>query len=116
MVKDRTEPALARLEDSKRRYGAGEAARAAKAMSAAGKLRFCDAAALIRFHDALLFLRAFPQAPEIVRLADKLLDGIHARVKQLRATGANMSAFDDESVSGIAGIELVDTFPYEIAG
>ena len=115
MAKDSTERALARLDESRRRYGAGEAARAAKAMSAAGKLRFRDAAALIRFHDALLFLRAFPQGPEIVRLADKLLDGIRARVKQLRDSGADMSAFDDESVSGIAGIEIVDTFPYEIA-
>ena len=109
------ERTLARLEESKRRFGPGDAARAAKAISAAGKLRFGNAASLIRFHDALLFLRTFPQSPEVVRVADKLLAGVHARVKELRASGADMSAFDDESVSGIAGIEIVDTFSYEIA-
>jgi hypothetical protein len=115
MINDRTERALARLEESKRRYGAGEAARAMKAMAAAGKLRFRSAPLLIRLHDALLFLRAFPQSKEVARAADKLLSGVHARVQQLRGSGADMSAFDDESVSGIAGIEIVDTFPYEIA-
>ncbi len=115
MAQEKTEGALARLEDAKRRYGAGEAARALQAISAAGKLRFGNAASLIRFHDALLFLRAFPQSPEIERAAEKLLGGIHARMEQLRASGADMSPFDDESVSGIAGVEIVDTFSHEIA-
>ena len=115
MATDKSERLLARLEESKRRFGPGEAARAEKAIAAAGKGRFRDAQSLIRFHDALLFLRAFPQGPGVVRLTETLLAGMHARVEQLRASGADMSAFDDESVSGIAGIEIVDTFPYEIA-
>lgn len=115
MATDNSERLLARLEESKRRFGPGEAARAEKAIAAAGKVRFRDAQSLIRFHDALLFLRAFPQGPGVVRITEALLAGMHARVEQLRASGADMSAFDDESVSGIAGIEIVDTFPYEIA-
>ncbi len=115
MATDKSDRLLARLEESKRRFGPGEAARAEKAIAAAGKVRFRDAQSLIRFHDALLFLRAFPQGPGVVRISEALLAGLHARVEQLRASGADMSAFDDESVSGIAGIEIVDTFPYEIA-
>ncbi|MBZ5512546.1 MAG: hypothetical protein LAN70_15440 [Acidobacteriia bacterium] len=115
MATDKSERLLARLEESKRRFGPGEAARAEMAIAAAGKVRFRDAQSLIRFHDALLFSRAFPQGPGVVRISEALLAGMHARVEQLRASGADMSAFDDESVSGIAGIEIVDTFPYEIA-
>lgn len=115
MATDKSERLLARLEESKRRFGPGEAARAEKAIAAVGKVRFRDAQSLIRFHDALLFLRAFPQGPGVVRISEALLAGMHARVEQLRASSADMSAFDDESVSGIAGIEIVDTFPYEIA-
>ncbi|MGB9106925.1 MAG: hypothetical protein WCC59_19375, partial [Terriglobales bacterium] len=115
MATDKSDRLLARLEESKRRFGPGEAARAEKAICAAGKVRFRDAQSLIRFHDALLFLRAFPQGPGVVRISEALLAGLHARVERLRASGADMSAFDDESVSGIAGIEIVDTFPYEIA-
>jgi hypothetical protein len=115
MAEDKAGRALARLEESKRRFGPGEAERAEKAAATAGRLQFRDAQSLIRLHDALLFLRAFPQGPTVVRLADKLLATIHGRVAKLRAVGADMSPFDDESVSGIAGIEIVDTFPYEIA-
>ncbi len=106
---------LAHLEESKKIFGRGAATAARKAIAAAGKLRYRDAASLIRFHDALLFARAFPQHPEVARVADSLLAGMHGRVAELRASGADMSPFDDESVSGIAGIEIVDTFPYEIA-
>jgi hypothetical protein len=109
------ERALVRLEETKRSFGPRQAARAEIAMAAAGKLCFRDAQSLIRFHDALLFLRAFPQGAGVVRAAEKLLSTVPARVAELRAAGADMSAFDDESVSGIAGIEIVDTFPYEIA-
>ena len=115
MAEDKAGRALGRLEESKRRFGPGEAARAEKAIAAAGKVRLRDAQSLIRFHDALLFLRAFPQGPGVVRLAEKLLATVNARVAELRAADADMSPFDDESVSGIAGIEIVDTFPYEIA-
>lgn len=115
MATNNSERLLARLEESKRRFGPGEAARAEKAMAAADKLRFRDAPPLIRFHDALLFLRAFAPGPGVARQADKLLSTIHARVAELRSAGADMSPFDDESVAGIAGIELIDTLPYEIA-
>ncbi len=115
MSANRTERALLLLEDSKRRFGSKEAGRTEKAVTAAGRLRFRNANSLIRFHDALLFLRAFPQSGKVARLAEKFLRAIHSRVVELRAANADMSPFDDESVSGISGIELIDTFPYEIA-
>jgi hypothetical protein len=115
MPASNAERALVRLEESKRRFAPGEAARTEKLLAAAGKVRFRDAPSLIRFHDALLFLRAYPQAMGVARRCDQLLSTIHQRVEELRAAGADMSAFDEESVAGIAGIEIVDSFPYEIA-
>ena len=35
--------------------------------------RFTDAASLIRFHEALLFYRAYPPNPEVLELADAIL-------------------------------------------
>src|SRR5512132_4444919 len=115
MPASNAERALVHLEESKQRFGRGEAARAEKVIAAAGKIKYRDAKSLIRFHDALLFLRAFPQGLGVVRLSEQLLSTIPERVAELRAAGDDMSPFDDESVSGIAGIEIVDTFPYEIA-
>jgi hypothetical protein len=74
-----------------------------------------DASSLIRLHDALLFLRAFPQSPAIAAAADRLLAGLAKDVIRLRESGANMDEFDSEAVSGIAETRLTDTFTYEVA-
>lgn len=76
-------------------------------------LRDCDS--LIRVHDALLFLRAFPQGSGVVREAERLLAGLSAVVARWRDSGADLEEFDDERVSGIAGTVLTDTFTYEVA-
>jgi hypothetical protein len=74
-----------------------------------------DSETLMRVHDALLFLRAFPQRAGVVRESERLLAGISTAVSRLRNSGADMEAFDDERVSGIAGTTLTDTFTYEVA-
>src|SRR5580698_9239764 len=44
-----------------------------------------DAESLIRFHDLLLFLRAFPVGMQVLRLADLLLGRIETKVKAVLA-------------------------------
>lgn len=76
---------------------------------------FRDAEALIRLHDALLFLRAFPQSSGVVRETERLLAEVGPEVTRLRESGADMEKFDSEAVSGIAGTVLTDSFTYEVA-
>ncbi|MGI9102647.1 MAG: hypothetical protein ACR2IF_09420 [Terriglobales bacterium] len=109
------EPFLNRLEQAKRDFARGAAARVEKLLTSAEKFRFRDAESLIRFHDALLFLRAFPQSSGVARRADRLLSTIGSRVAELEQAGADLDALQDESVSGIAGADIVDTFTYEDA-
>ena len=46
----------------------------ARVLSAADRIQFGkDAQSLIRFHDLLLFFRAFPSGPNVLRLAERLL-------------------------------------------
>jgi hypothetical protein len=103
---------LVRLEASCRQYGPGAAARAERLLAAAGGKRFRDAASLVRFHEALMFLRAFPHSAGVVCRTEQLLQGIRDRVERLRDSGASMSAFEPMEVSGIVStsIEEVHTF------
>ncbi len=71
-----------------------------------------DAEALIRFHDLLLFLRAFPPGLAVLRLADALLSKIETKVKAVLAAGADPEDFGPEEVAGIAGTVVEATFSY----
>jgi hypothetical protein len=105
---------LHQVEESRIRFGRGEAARVVELLSALGKRKFSDTASLIRFHEALLFLRAFPQGPEVARQSERLLRGFSKRVEQLEKAGADMDDFDPLEVSGIAGTVMQDTLSFDV--
>jgi hypothetical protein len=73
-----------------------------------------DAESLIRFHDLLLFFRAFPVGIKVLRLADALLGRIEAKVKAVLVAGADPDDFAPEEVAGIAGTVVEATFSYPI--
>ena len=104
-----------RLEDAKRRYARGEPVAFEPLLRSLRRTRFSDPAELIRAHDILLFLRAFPPNARLVSLADELLGQCAAQVRRFRRSGADMDIFDPEAVSGIAGTVVTDTFTYEVA-
>ena len=106
---------LTRLEEARRQYGPKQAERTEKLLSLVRNLRFGTAEDLVRWHDALLFLRAFPPSPNVVRIADELLATTSRRVAELAKNDADLSLLDDESVSGIAGGEIVESWEYNIA-
>ncbi|MGO9516108.1 MAG: hypothetical protein ACLPND_03595, partial [Candidatus Korobacteraceae bacterium] len=105
---------LSKLEAARLRYGPSSAASVEKLLGALKDLHLDDVESLIRSHDALLFLRAFPQSRRVLQLADGLLAGIAKQVARLRDSGADMELFEPEQVSGIAGTVISDTFTYEL--
>ena len=106
---------LGQLEALRHDYGPGAAERAERQLSLVQHVRFRSAEEVIRFHDTLLFLRAFPQSRAIAKLADHLLAMIEPEVERLRGVGADLSPFDLEPYSGIAGTELTEQHTYEVA-
>jgi hypothetical protein len=84
-------------------------------LSAANRAAFGkDAESLIRFHDLLLFFRAFPVGIKVLQLADALLGRIETKVKAVLAAGADPDDFAPEEVAGIAGTVVEATFSYPI--
>jgi hypothetical protein len=106
---------LTNLEQSRYSYGRGCSTQVEKLLSTFQNTRFHDAKSLVRFHDLLLFLRAFPQSANVAKLTDVLLGGIGQQVAQLRERGADLECFDDEEFSGVANTRIRDTFTYEVA-
>lgn len=104
---------LDRLEAAKSRFGRGAATESKLLLDQISRSRFSGAKSLIRFHEALLFLRAFPQSASLVLRIEKLLNTFHERVEKLRELDSDMSAFDDFDTSGIAGTTMMDALSFD---
>jgi len=99
----------------KRCYGPGCAKKCERLLAELRGAELTDVESLIQFHDTLLFLRAFPQSAEVVQLTEELLATIETRVNKFAASHSAALALDDESVSGIAGTTVTNTWTYELA-
>jgi len=106
---------LIQLDGCRYSFGRREAARVAKLLKRLDAARFPDSPSLIRFHEALLFLRAFPQSPTVVRVTGRILSSFYKKVEALRKGGADMDDFDTFEVSGIAGTQMEDTLSFDVA-
>lgn len=106
---------LTRLEQCRYRFRTGEGTRVVRLLSQLSRQYFADVPSLIRFHEALLFLRAFPHDSRVVRKSEKLLRSFAQRVEQLQQAGADMAQFDPLEVSGIAGSCMEDALSFNVA-
>jgi hypothetical protein len=102
---------LDRLEAAKRQFEPGGQSDTLRLLDALGRRNFPDAQALIRFHESLLFFRAYPANAEIRRLTDQLLASFEERVARV----SDLEPFEEPDVSGISGTAFSAIFTYDIA-
>jgi hypothetical protein len=105
---------LDQLDESKSRFSVREHRTIERILIRLSRQKTTDVAALIRFHEILLFLSAYPQSARIRQLAEAQLKSFDKRIKDLREAEIDLSAFDYPEVSGIAGTAVTDTFSYYI--
>jgi hypothetical protein len=105
---------LDRLEAAKRQFDAGGQADTARLLTTLGARRFTDAESVIRFHEALLFFRAYPATEEIRCVADQLLASIAQRIDRLGRAGVDIEPFEEPDVSGISGTSFSAIFTYDM--
>jgi hypothetical protein len=101
------------LEEAQRHFGPGEDKRVEGVLVRLSRSKFADPEALIRFHESLLFLRAYPHSPRILRIVESELSSFAERV-ELETSGADTSALLHPDISGITHTAVVDTFSYNI--
>jgi hypothetical protein len=105
---------LDQLDTLKSRFGSREGRTVEQLLSRIAGEKINEAEALIRLHEILLFLRAYPQNARVKRLSESLLKTFDERVAALREGDVDLSLLEAPEVSGIAGTSLTDTFSYYI--
>jgi len=106
---------LSQLEESKRQFGNDNGDITEKLLLDLATQDFPDAESLIRFHEALLFIRSHPQSPGAFQTSQNLLSKFGDYVDRMRTSGADMTPFDYIEYSGIARTLISGTFSYDIA-
>lgn len=102
------------LDEAKRAFDKRAIANVVRLLKQLARLKFGDAELLIRFHEALLFLRAHPANRSVLTLTEKLLRTFASRVADLREAETDLSPLDDPEVSGIAGTSVSSNFSFAI--
>ena len=75
---------------------------------------FYDSDSLFRYHELLLFVRAYPPNAAIVRAAEKELRAFARRVQALEEHEVDPAELQHPEVSGIAGSSVTDAFSFYI--
>lgn len=104
---------LTRLETAKPQVGEMNPTKLRRLLLRVGRQRFPEVGSLARFHDALVFLLAFPPNRTVLRLAESLLESFSQRMSALAARGADFSVLDNEELSGIVGTHLTAFWNYD---
>ncbi|MGA9773544.1 MAG: hypothetical protein WBV94_31225 [Blastocatellia bacterium] len=102
---------LDELDEAKRSFGNG-GTRVENLLSSLAGHEFSDVESLIRFHEALLFICAYPQSRKALQSAEAALSSFADRVER---SGEDLTPLDYIEYSGIAGTVLHGTYSYGIA-
>jgi hypothetical protein len=100
---------VARLETFKSHFDSARSAELEDLLTAIARERTSED--LIRLHETLLFLRAYPMSERVARLADQILFTFADRLP----ADADLDRFEQPEVSGIAGTSVSAVFTYEVA-
>ncbi len=101
------------LEELKRRFG-NTPRQLEQKLRAVDECEIDDAESLIRLHETLLFLRAYPPSARVLNQVEKILKSFEQRVSHLRESGADLTPLDEVEVSGIAGTSVTSNFSHQI--
>ena len=101
------------LEELKRRFG-NTPRQLEQKLRAVDECEIDDAESLIRLHETLLFLRAYPPSARVLNQVEKILKSFGQRVSHLRELAADLTPLDEVEVSGIAGTSVTSNFSHQI--
>jgi hypothetical protein len=105
---------LNQLDELKTRFVPREGKKLNAILARLRQRKFTDPQELIRYHELLLFLRAYPHNASTLRFVERELQTFAKRVDALREADADLSSLDPPEVSGIAGSPVTDAFSYYI--
>ena len=105
---------LNQLDKLKTDFGPTQAKRVEALLARLSRRNFRDPDELLRFHELLLFIRAYPYNAAVARRAEAQLRTFPRRISLLREQEIDLTSLERPEVSGIAGMSVTDTFSYYI--
>ncbi|HET7114177.1 MAG TPA: hypothetical protein VFI57_11055, partial [Pyrinomonadaceae bacterium] len=105
---------LDQLDELKTKFGPQEAKKVESLLHRLSRHKLRDTDSLIRYHELLLFVRAYPPNTAVMRAAENELNGFAKRVEWLRDQDVDLSVLEHPEVSGIAGTPVTDAFSFYI--
>jgi len=105
---------LQQLDELKTQFTPGAARRVERLLKQLSRTTFTDTDSLFRYHELLLFIRAYPHDAAIELATDTELQNFSDRVNHLREQEVDLSPLQHPEVSGIAGTSVIDTFTFYI--
>lgn len=103
--------ALERLAGLKNVFGRDAAEEAAGVLRQLLRDRLRAPEDVVRLHETVLYLRAYPQGAEVLRLCEQILGSFGERVARAEV----QLAFEDPDVSGVAGTSVSTSFSHPFA-
>ena len=114
MPRANTTDLINELDELKNQFAPDIARRIEQLLDRLTRKTLNDTDSLFRYHETLLFLRAYPQNASIIRTTEKELRNFSNRVAALVEQEIDISPLQHPDVSGIAGTSVTDTFSFYI--
>lgn len=114
MPRDNTSSLLDQLDELKTEFTPAGARGLSQLLARLARKKLNDTDSLIRYHEILLFLAAYPQSAALLRATESELRGFANRVSFLEQQGIDLAPLEHPEVSGIAGTSVTDTFSFYI--
>ena len=112
LSKNKRPTLLDQLDKLKTSFDAKDASKVQSLLEQLSHKSFRDVENLVRYHELLLFVRAFPHNAAVMRLAEAQLRAFPKRISELREREIDLSWLEHPDVSGIAGSSVTDTFSF----
>ena len=102
------------LDELKTEFTPASARRVERLLAQLARKKISDIDLLVRYHELLLFVRAYPHNASIARAAENELRRFTKRVSYLEQQEIDVGPLEHPEVSGIAGTSVTDTFGFYI--
>jgi len=114
VTRDNTPSLLDQLDELKTEFTPAAARKVERLLAHLSRKKFTDTDLLVRYHELLLFVRAYPHNASIVRVVENELRAFANRIAFLEEQEIDITPLEHPDVSGIAGTSVTDTFSFYI--
>ena len=105
---------LDQLDELKTEFTPAAARKVERLLAQLSRKKFTDTDLLVRYHELLLFVRAYPHNASIVYTVENELRAFANRITFLEEQEIDIAPLEHPEVSGIAGTSVTDTFSFYI--